>query len=382
MANQNIDLLSQVGFDCANNFDCFRSPAMRVNNTLPQDDLRKVAKAAQRAEEIGFDGLVTMENRHDPFLPLAVAAPVTKKIRLETGIAISFARSPMVVANIGWDLQMAGQGEAADGGTKDGRVLIGIGSQIRPHNEKRFSVPWTPPAPRMREYVEALRAIWQAWKTGEKLDYRGNHYTFTLMTPNFVPEPMAAPAPEVMIAAVGPAMLRVAGEVCDGVRLHGFCTRKYQEETIMANLNLGLEKAGRARQDFEIIGGGFIATGPDAEAVDAMFEWVRMRIGFYGSTPSYWPVLDAHDLGDLGRKLNEMSKRGEWEAMTKEIPDDVVQLFCAVGDYTVIAGEIEKRFGGLSDTVSARMAAAQDGDHEWPSGLVQDIQRIATPFGK
>ena len=343
---------------------------MRINTTLPQEDLRKVAQAAQAAEALGYDGLVTMENRHDPFLPLAVAAPATRRVRLETGIAISFARSPMVVANMGWDLQTASAG----------RLSIGLGSQIRPHNEKRFSVPWSPPAPRMREYVQALRAIWRCWKTGEELDFRGQHYTFTLMTPNFTPEPMPAPPPTVMIAAVGPAMLKVAGEVCDGVRLHGFCTRKYLEDTIMPNLQAGLDKAGRAREDFEIVGGGFIATGPDQESVDKMFNWVRMRVGFYGSTPSYWPVLEAHGLGDLGRELNALSKRGAWDEMTRAIPDDVVELFCAVGDHGTIAKRIAERFGGLSDTVSARIAPFDVGEQDWPADLIRDIQAIPSAY--
>ena len=343
---------------------------MRLATTLPQEDLSQVAEAAKAAEAAGYDGVVTMENRHDPFLPLAVAAAATGRIRLETGIAIAFARSPMVVANMSWDLQ----------GASGGRFVLGLGSQIRPHNEKRFSVPWTAPAPRLREYIEALKAIWRCWKTGDALDYRGTHYQFTLMTPNFVPEPIAAPAPAVMIAAVGPAMLRLAGEVCEGVRLHGFCTRAYQEQVILPELQKGFAKSARARENFEIIGGGFIATGPDQESVDRMFHWVRQRVGFYGSTPAYWPVLELHGHGDLGRKLNEMSKRGEWDEMTMAVPEEVVHLFAAVGDYSVIASEIEARFGGLSDAVSARIAPFAVGEANWPAGLIQDVQRLAIPF--
>ncbi len=302
---------------------------MRILNTLPQNDLNQVADAARAIEAAGFDGVVTMENRHDPFLSLAVAATATERMSLETGIAISFARSPMVVANMGWDLQAASKG----------RFIVGLGSQVKGHNVRRFSVPWSPPAPRMREYVQALKAIWQCWTTGERLNFEGEHYQFTLMTPNFTPEPLETPPPAVTIAAVGPVMLSVAAEVCDGARLHAFCTRKYLEETVMPRLQAGLDKAGRSRESFQISGGGFIATGPDQESVDKMFEWVRMRVGFYGSTPSYWPVLEAHGLQDLGHKLNAMSKAGQWEEMTREIPDDVVRLFAAVGTYDVIANE-------------------------------------------
>lgn len=337
---------------------------MRIVTTLPQDDLGKVPEAARRAEADGYDGLVTLENRHDPFLPLAVAATVTDRVELATGIAIAFARSPMVVANLGWDLQRA----------SGGRVSIGLGSQIRPHNEKRFSVPWSPPAPRLKEYVEALRAIWRCWAEGGRLDYRGRHYTFTLMTPNFVPEPLAGPPPRITLAAVGPAMLKVAGEVADGVRLHPFCTRAYVDEVVIPRLETGLAARGRTRADFEINGGGFIATGADDAAVAKMVEWVRMRIGFYGSTPAYWPVLEKHGLGDLGRKLNALSKEGRWADMTAEIPDDLVHLMCAVGRHDEIAGAIERRFRGVADTVSASASS------ELPSGLppdvIQDIARI------
>ena len=180
---------------------------MRVFGTLPQDDLRQVRATARAIEAEGYDGVVAMENKHDPFLALAVAGTATERIELHTGVAIAFARTPMAVANVGWDLT----------GATGGRFVIGLGSQVRAHNERRFSVPWTPPAPRMREYVQVLRAIWRCWKTGEKPAFEGQHYRFTLMTPNFAPEPIEAPPPAVMIAAVGPAMLKVAAEECDGV---------------------------------------------------------------------------------------------------------------------------------------------------------------------
>src|ERR1700761_1342235 len=299
---------------------------MRVFTTLPQENLQKVGPAAQAIEAAGYTGVTTQENKHDPFLPLAVAGVATQRIELHTSVAISFPRSPMVAANIGWDLA-AGTG---------GRFTLGLGSQIRAHNEKRFSVPWTPPAPRMREYVQVLRAIWHCWKTGERPGYEGQHYRFTLMTPNFAPEPIDAPPPPVMIAAVGPAMLKVAAEECDGVKLHGFCTRRYIEEAVMPRLAEGLAKAQRQRENYEISGGGFLATGPDDATVARMFEWVRERVAFYGSTQAYYPVLAVHGLEDLGHKLNAMTRQGKWNEMAKEVPDDVVHLFAAVGRYDQI----------------------------------------------
>ncbi len=341
---------------------------MRVLTTLPQEDLRAVPDAARAAEAGGFDGLSTQENRNDPFLSLAVAAVGTERVELGTAVAIAFPRSPMVVANAAWDLQVASRG----------RFVLGLGPQIRPHNEKRFSVPWSPPAPRLREYVLALRAIWTAWETGGPLRFEGEHYRFTLMTPNFVPPSLHLPMVPVTLAAVGPHTLRLAGEVANGVRLHPFCTRRYLEQEVLPRLDEGFARGGRTREAFEISGGGFVATGPDATAVAKMVEWVRMRIAFYGSTRAYWPVLELHGLGDLGRSLNALSKQGRWDEMTAAIPDDVVHLFAAVGTHREIAQAIEARQGGLTDAVFASISATTPSD--LPPDVLQDIRRIPTRF--
>jgi probable F420-dependent oxidoreductase len=341
---------------------------MRVFTTVPQHDLRRVAAAARAVEAEAYDGVVAMENQHDPFLALAVAGAATERIELHTGVAIAFARTPMAVAEVGWDLA----------GATGGRFVIGLGSQVRAHNERRFSVPWSPPAPRMREYVQVLRAIWRCWKTGEKPAFEGAHYRFTLMTPNFAPEPIDAPPPPVMIAAVGPAMLKVAAEECDGVKLHGFCTRKYLEEAVAPRLAEGLAKARRRRENYEVSGGGFLATGPDDATVARMFEWVRSRVAFYGSTPAYFPVLAAHGLEDLGHKLHAMSRQGQWEAMTREVSDDAALLFAAVGRYDQIVEAIAARFGGLVDALNARAHPLQPGP--LPPDLVQDIRRLPHAF--
>ncbi len=335
---------------------------MRVFTTVPQQDLRKVPAAARAIEAQGYDGIITMENQHDPFLALAVAGAATERVELHTGVAISFARTPMAVAQVGWDLA----------GSTGGRFVIGLGSQVRAHNERRFSVPWTPPAPRMREYVQVMRAIWQCWKTGEKPAYEGQHYKFTLMTPNFTPEPIEAPPPAVMIAAVGPAMLKVAAEECDGVKLHGFCTRKYLTDAIMPRVEAGLAKAGRTRAQYEVSGGGFLASGPDDEAVAKRFEWVRQRVAFYGSTPAYYPVFAVHGLEDLGLKLNAMVRQGKWSELAKEVPDDVAHLFAAVGRHDQIVSAIGERFGGLVDALTL----GREGTGPMPPDLVQEIRKI------
>ena len=342
---------------------------MQVYTTIPQADLRTVPEAVRRIEADGYDGVVALENRHEPFMPLAVAAVNSERLQLATGVAIAFPRSPMISANLGWDLQKASQG----------RFELGIGSQVKGHNERRFSVPWSAPAPRLQEYVEAVKAIWHSWTTGERLAYEGDHYQFTLMTPNFTPEPLDTPPPRITIAAVGPAMLRVAGRVCDGVRLHAFCTRDYLERQVLPELSKGLSQGGRRREDFTVSGGGFLCTGPDDEAVARQVDWVRYRIGFYGSTRAYWPVLEEHGLMDLGQQLNHLSKNDGWDQMAGLVDDDVVGLFAAIGRHDEIAAAVEDRFGGISDSIGA--SASPEIPADLPPDVIEDIQRIGTPSG-
>lgn len=341
---------------------------MRVMMGVPQDDLRKVKAAAVAAEARGVAALLTMENQYEPFLSHAVAAVETEKVELHTAIAIAFARSPMVVAEASHSLQTASRG----------RFVLGLGSQVKGHNERRFSVPWTAPAPRMQEYVEALRAIWRCWERDAKLDYVGKHYQFTLMTPNFKPVPNGLPMVPVTIAAVGSAMIRVAARVCDGLRLHPFCTRAYIEQVVNPEVDAALAENAVGRANFEINGGGFVATGPDAETVARQFEWVRYRIAFYGSTRTYHPVLAVHGLDQLGMTLHEMSKQGAWDRMAAEVPDDVVRLFCAVGTYDKIADAIADRYGGVSDAVQIPPGGEQVAP--MPAEVIRDIGLIPTRF--
>ncbi|MFT5211710.1 MAG: putative F420-dependent oxidoreductase [Flavobacterium sp.] len=331
---------------------------MKIITGISAHNLNKVGAEVKEIEENGFSTISTQENRHDAFLPLAVAATHTSILELRTSISIAFARSPMSSAMMSWDLQAA----------SNGRFTLGIGSQVKGHNIRRFSVPWSAPAPRMREYVQAVRAIWDCWENDTRLDYQGEHYQFSLMTPNFTPEKLNCKLPKIEVAAVGPVMMKVAAEECDGVMLHGFCTRKYLEEVVTPRLIKGLKNSGRKREDFEISGGGFVATGPDDEAVNKMFEWIRMRVGFYGSTPSYWPVFEAHGLEDLGLKLNDMSKKGQWDEMTREISDDVVYLFAAVGRHDQLVNALSERFGGLVDYVGLPA--------DTPADVLQDVLTI------
>lgn len=338
---------------------------MRILTSLPNDDLRVVPELIRRIEAEGYDGIISLENRHDPFLPLALAAVNSERLLLKTGVAIAFPRSPMVVANTAWDLQ------ALSGG----RFELGLGPQVRGHNERRFSVPWSPPAPRLREYVQALRAIWRCWAEGEPLRFEGEHYRFTLMTPNFTPEPLDCPLPSISLGAVGPAMLRVAGEVADGVQLHGFCTRDYLEDQVLPELETGLARGGRSRDGFEISCGAFLCTGADEAEVAAMIDAARVRVGFYGSTRAYWPVFEQHGLLELGEELNHLSKTDGWDQMAGRVSDDVVRLFAVVGTHDELADVIRRRFGGLVDTIA--LAPLPGVDLRVPPDLISEIQAAA-----
>lgn len=341
---------------------------MRVSTTLPVEDWAACGPAARQAEEDGFDCVTTNELRHEPFTPLAFAALATQRVQLATSVAIAFPRSPMIVANHAWDLQRHAQG----------RFILGLGSQVKAHNERRFSVPWVAPAARMGEYVQALRAIFRCWETGEKLDYRGKYYNFTLMTPEFSPGPQGLPMPRIALAAVGPLMSKTAARVADSVRLHGFATRRYLEEVVRPMLAAERAAAGRSLDDFEITGGGFVVTGPDAASVRAAADKIRYRVAFYGSTPAYRGVFDIHGLSDLGVRLTEMSKRGAWQDMAAQISDDVLDLFVARAPYDGIAEAIERRFGGLVDTVTIDFAPGTDAATR--RRVVDEIHRIPMGF--
>ena len=341
---------------------------MRVFTMLPMRHWREVGPFAAAVEGAGFDTLMTAELNHDVFAPLALAALATQRIELTPSIAVAFPRSPTIMASQAWDLQA----------NSNGRFVLGLGSQVRGHNERRFGIAWSPPAPRLRDYVRALRAIWRCWETGEKLDYRGEHYKLTLMTPDFSPEPTGLPTVPVTIAGVGGAMLRVAGEVCDGVRLHPLCSRRYVEEVALPRLADGMGRSGRSRANFDVFGGGFVVTGPDQKTVAEGMEWVRKRVAFYGSTRSYLPILALHGLDELGQKLHAMSLEGHWNEMAAEVPDEVVRIFAACGTYDEITRAIDERFGGLADSIEINFPAGT------PAGLqgelLADIRRIPHAF--
>ncbi|MBI4299502.1 MAG: TIGR03617 family F420-dependent LLM class oxidoreductase [Chloroflexi bacterium] len=310
---------------------------MKIWASLPEEgSLQNMAYLAQRAEELGFDGVSTPENRHDPFFPLLLAAEHTQNLLIGTSVAIAFPRSPMITANIAWDLQAFSKG----------RFVLGLGTQVKGHNIRRFSVPWVAPGPRLREYVQSLRAIWDCWQNGTPLSYAGRHYHFTLMTPMFNPGPIQHPVIPVQIAAVNPYMCRLAGEMCDGILLHSLCTTRYIREIVQPALTEGALRAGRSLGEVEVDGGGFVISGADAEEVARNREVARKRMAFYASTRTYKPAMDLHGWSDTAVKLHEMSLRGLWDDMTHEITDEMVAEFAAVGTYEEIPEKLAARYSG------------------------------------
>lgn len=305
-------------------------------------DRTGIAESAREAEGMGYDGVWSAETGHDPFLPLAVAAGVTEKMTLATGIAVAFARNPMNLAVLANDLQEL----------SGGRFMLGLGSQIKPHITKRYSMPWSHPAPRMRELILAIRAIWECWETGQALGFRGDFYTHTLMTPFFSPGPNRYGNPPILLAAVGELMTEVAGEVADGLLVHGFTTERYLREVTLPALERGAAKAGKTRRDRIISYPGFVVTGPDEPSTAAAAAAVKAQIAFYGSTPAYRPVLELHGWGDLQTELNTLSKRGDWAGMGELIDDEMLEAFAVVCPPSEVAEQVTARWGGFVDRFS------------------------------
>jgi probable F420-dependent oxidoreductase len=337
---------------------------MKVDGSIPAQ-LDEAAAQAVELERAGYSGAWTAETAHDPFMPLLLAAEHTATIELGTAIAVAFARSPMTLASTAWDLQAYSKG----------RFVLGLGSQIKPHITKRFSMPWSHPAPRMRELILAIRAIWDTWLTGAKLEFRGEFYTHTLMTPFFTPDAKdldGVGVPKIFLAGVGELMTEVAGEVCDGFLCHGFSTERYLREVTIPALQRGRAKAGKTMEGFEIVAPGFVVTGDGDAELEKAAAGTRQQIAFYGSTPAYRPVLDLHGWGGLQDELNALSKQGEWVQMGKLIDDDILNTFAVVGPPEQIGAELHRRYGGIVHRISFYAPYQSDPDR-W-SKVLEDIK--------
>jgi len=306
---------------------------MKIEATLITRDFTDSGSAAQAMEAEGFDCAISFEGPHDPFLPLMMAARETERIELATGVAIAFARNPMICAQIANDLQ------AISGG----RFILGLGTQIRPHIERRFSQTWSRPAARMHEFVRAIRAIWKCWEDGSRLDFRGEFYTHTLMTPMFNPGPNPHGSPRIFLAGVGPRMVETAGEVADGFIMHPLHTQSFAKEQLVPWLQKGLERSGRKRSDYEISCQTIVVVGDSDEQIEAGRNKARGQISFYGSTPAYKVALDHGGWGDLQPELNRLSKEGKWDEMAQRIDDDMLDAICVSGRPEEVGSRLRAR---------------------------------------
>ena len=327
-------------------------------------DPQSFEESCKKMEDFGFDGIFTAETGHDPFFPLLFAAKATTRPELGTAIAVAFARNPMTVAILANDLQLYSKG----------RFVLGLGSQIKAHITRRFSMPWSKPAARMREFIQAMRAIWDCWNEGKKLDFKGEFYTHTLMTPFFSPGRNPYGPPRVALAGVGPLMTEVAAEVCDGFIMHGFTTREYFLSVTLPAIEKGLAKAGKSRADFEIFGPSFFVTGANEAEVSAAAALVRQQIAFYGSTPAYKGVFEAHGWGDLQPELHRLTREGRWGELGSVIDDEVLATFAVIAEPQDLAKKFAERWGGLVDRVTFPVPFERDPDL-W-GNVLEELKKV------
>lgn len=314
---------------------------MRTEAGLHDVPWSEIPAQASAIERLGFDSIAQPELRRDPFLPLALAAGATRTVRLATSVAIAFPRSPTSNAYTAWNLQEMSRG----------RFVLGLGTQVKGHIERRFSTVWGSPGPRLREYLLALRAIWDTWQNGTPLNFKGDFYAIDLMTPEFSPAPLDVPPPHIQIAAVNTYNIQLAGELCDGLRIHPFSTPAYVRDIIWPNVAIGAKRSDRSLETFEMVGGGFIATGPTDEDVRQAREQVRYRIAFYASTRTYLPVLAHHGWEAMNGELRRLIAQQRWSDLAAVIPDSVLDEFCVSGTYDTIVPAIAERYTGLMDCV-------------------------------
>jgi probable F420-dependent oxidoreductase len=327
-------------------------------------DLRAVPAYARKAEAIGYDCLWTSETQHDPFLPLAVAATATSSLKLGTSIAVAFPRSPMITAYTAWDIQKASAG----------RFLLGLGSQVKAHNQRRFSVKFESPGPKLREVVLALRAIWECWQKGTPLNFQGEFFKFDLMTPFFNPGPIAHPKIPIFIAGVNRYMCRMAGEVCDGLHVHPLHTPKYLREFVHPAVEEGLRASGRSRRDFTYATSTFVVVGDGERERAQNAEAVKQQIGFYASTRTYEPVLATHGWEGITPELHRKSVEGDWKGMARLISDEMLDAFAVSGTYETIGRQLRERYAGLLDRISLYQPYESNMGESRLAGLVEQFK--------
>ncbi len=333
---------------------------MRVINNIITP-LNNVAAVAAASEKTGYNGLFSAEINNDPFLPIALAAEHTSSIELMTSIAVAFARNPMTLANTAHDLNEY----------SGGRFVLGIGSQIKPHITRRLSMPWSRPAARMREFILAMRAIWDCWHNDSPLRFEGEFYQHTLMTPMFTPAQRSAGPPKVKLAAVGPKMTAVAAEVADGMIAHGFTTATYMREVTLPTLERALAASGKNRRDFDVCCPFMAVSGLNEEAFNTNKQAVKMQLAFYASTPAYKPVLEKHGWGEVQERAHSLSKQGDWVAMADLITDEILAEFAVVCENPAqLSAALKSRFG---DMVDSWQLTFDSGDPDFQQQLIRDL---------
>ena len=328
--------------------------------------IAEIAAAALRMEALGFDGVTAPEAGHDPFLPLAIAAEHTARVKLATNVAIAFPRSPMVTAQIAWDLQHL----------SGGRFCIGLGTQVKPHNVRRYAASWTgPPGPRLREYILCMRAMFDCFQNGTRPAFEGEHYRFTLMSPFFNPGPIEHPHVPVQIAAVNPYMGQLAGELCDGLRLHPIASFRFTREVVAPAIAKGAERGGRRPDAVDLIGAPFLALGRNEEEVERAKAALKQHIAFYASTPTYHSVLEHHGWMDVAHALHRLSREGKWKQMPECISDEMLQEWAIVTTHEKLADALIGRCGDLYSTVLLDLPPGLRDDDDWVRETVATLQR-------
>jgi len=328
-------------------------------------DIDTVSAEARLVEQLGYDRLVVEETKDDPFVIMALAAASTETLGLGTSVAIAFPRSPAIMAMSAWTLQKQSKG----------RFCLGLGTQVRGHIRRRYGMEWSTPGPWMRDYIGAVRAIWQCWQDRTPLEYQSNHYNLNLMVPLFDPGPIAHPDIPIVVAAVGPRMCEVGGEVANGIRPHPVCTPKYIDQVMLPAVKAGLARAGRSLDGFEIAMKPLVATAPNEDILAQRVRDARARIAFYCSTPAYRRAFEIHGLGDLATELAQLSKAGRWNEMPKRISDDILHEYVAVGTYDQIGDILVDRFKGVVTSIEFSIAARDEHVQATLQNLVQKIRQ-------
>ncbi|MDO8615116.1 MAG: TIGR03617 family F420-dependent LLM class oxidoreductase [Dehalococcoidia bacterium] len=340
---------------------------MKLETALVAPSIQAYAEQARRIEDAGYDSVIAPEAGHDPFLPLMVVAEHTQRLRFGTGVAIAFPRSPFVTAQLAWDLQRY----------SGGRFLLGLGTQVKGHNERRYSTAWpSPPGPRLREYILCLKAIFNSFQTNARPEFQGKHYQFTLISPFFNPGPNQDAHVPIYISAVNRYNCRLVGELCDGIRMHGFNTLKYTKEVILPAIKEGAEKAGRKLSDIDLVGGTFVVTGKNEEEVEKNKAPARQQLSFYASTRVYHPVLAVHGWQEAGERLFRLSMEGKWPEMATGISDEMLAEFAIVGTYDELLPKIKARFGGLVTTLNFGFGARTPDEQERLSHILGELKKL------